>query len=64
MQLINDLNSDPTVDGLLVQLPLPNHINESTICNAVSPEKDVDGFNQINIGEFNSFMLIFIIFKI
>ena len=54
MQLINDLNSDPTVDGLLVQLPLPNHINESTICNAVSPEKDVDGFNQINIGKYSS----------
>ena len=50
LQLIDSLNCDPTVDGLLVQLPLPNHINESAICNAISPEKDVDGFNQINIG--------------
>ena len=50
LELINDLNNDPTVDGLLIQLPLPNHINESAICNAVDPDKDVDGFNLINIG--------------
>ncbi|KAL5479363.1 hypothetical protein EMCRGX_G022877 [Ephydatia muelleri] len=54
LQLIDSLNCDPTVDGLLVQLPLPNHINESAICNAISPEKDVDGFNQINIGKYSS----------
>ena len=50
LELIGDLNKDPMVDGLLVQLPLPNQINESAICNAVAPEKDVDGFNLVNIG--------------
>ena len=38
------------VDGILVQLPLPHHIHEKTICNAVPSEKDVDGFHNDNIG--------------
>lgn len=48
--LINQLNKDNSVDGILVQLPLPNHMNERNVCNAVSCEKDVDGFNEINVG--------------
>ncbi|XP_030306022.1 probable bifunctional methylenetetrahydrofolate dehydrogenase/cyclohydrolase 2 isoform X5 [Calypte anna] len=44
------LNKDPTVSGLLVQLPLPGHIDERAICNAIAPEKDVDGFHIMNVG--------------
>lgn len=48
---INELNYDSSVDAILVQLPLPKHINESTIMNAISPAKDVDGFNSNNLGK-------------
>ncbi|XP_019470663.1 probable bifunctional methylenetetrahydrofolate dehydrogenase/cyclohydrolase 2 [Meleagris gallopavo] len=44
------LNKDSAVSGVLVQLPLPDHIDERTVCNAIAPEKDVDGFHIINIG--------------
>lgn len=50
IELINKLNSDHRVDGLLVQLPLPDHINERLVCNAVCPGKDVDGFHVVNVG--------------
>ncbi|XP_061204247.1 bifunctional methylenetetrahydrofolate dehydrogenase/cyclohydrolase, mitochondrial isoform X2 [Neopsephotus bourkii] len=50
LDLISKLNNDANVDGLLVQLPLPEHIDERKICNAVSPDKDVDGFHVINVG--------------
>ncbi|KAM9215653.1 bifunctional methylenetetrahydrofolate dehydrogenase/cyclohydrolase, mitochondrial [Leptosomus discolor] len=50
LDLISKLNNDANVDGLLVQLPLPEHIDERRICNAVSPDKDVDGFHVINVG--------------
>uniref|UniRef100_A0AAZ3PMH0 methenyltetrahydrofolate cyclohydrolase n=1 Tax=Oncorhynchus tshawytscha TaxID=74940 RepID=A0AAZ3PMH0_ONCTS len=50
MDLIYKLNTDHRVDGLLVQLPLPEHIDERRICNAVSPDKDVDGFHVVNVG--------------
>ncbi|XP_006006556.1 bifunctional methylenetetrahydrofolate dehydrogenase/cyclohydrolase, mitochondrial isoform X1 [Latimeria chalumnae] len=50
MDLINSLNDDRNVDGLLVQLPLPEHLDERKICNAVSPVKDVDGFHVVNVG--------------
>ncbi|NWS78097.1 MTDC protein, partial [Crotophaga sulcirostris] len=50
LDLISNLNNDANVDGLLVQLPLPEHIDERKICNAVSPDKDVDGFHVINVG--------------
>lgn len=50
LDLIYKLNTDPRVDGLLVQLPLPEHIDERTICNAVAPNKDVDGFHVVNVG--------------
>ncbi|MCT2537516.1 bifunctional methylenetetrahydrofolate dehydrogenase/methenyltetrahydrofolate cyclohydrolase FolD [Aquibacillus koreensis] len=47
---IDQLNKDNSVHGILVQLPLPNHIDEQAIIEAISPEKDVDGFHPINIG--------------
>jgi methylenetetrahydrofolate dehydrogenase (NADP+) / methenyltetrahydrofolate cyclohydrolase len=47
---IEQLNVDNTIHGILVQLPLPNHIDESAIIEAISPEKDVDGFHPVNIG--------------
>lgn len=48
---IENLNDDPTVHGILVQLPLPKKINETLITNAVVTEKDVDGFGPLNVGE-------------
>ncbi|MBA4535769.1 bifunctional methylenetetrahydrofolate dehydrogenase/methenyltetrahydrofolate cyclohydrolase FolD [Bacillus aquiflavi] len=47
---ITELNEDPSIHGILVQLPLPKHINEIKMIEAISPEKDVDGFHPINIG--------------
>ena len=49
--LLDDLNADPTVDGILVQSPLPKHINEVGVFRRVAPEKDVDGFNTLNLGK-------------
>ncbi len=48
---IEELNKDPLVDGILVQLPLPKHINTDRVLNAINPEKDVDGFHPINVGK-------------
>lgn len=48
--LVRQLNSDPKVHGILVQLPLPNHLDEEAILNTVNLEKDVDGFHPVNIG--------------
>lgn len=48
---ISKLNKDPEVDGFIVQLPLPKHINEKKIINAIKPEKDVDGFHPANVGK-------------
>ncbi|PIU58488.1 MAG: bifunctional methylenetetrahydrofolate dehydrogenase/methenyltetrahydrofolate cyclohydrolase FolD [Deltaproteobacteria bacterium CG07_land_8_20_14_0_80_38_7] len=50
LSLIKKLNADNKVHGILVQLPLPSHIDEQTIINAISPSKDVDGFHPENIG--------------
>jgi methylenetetrahydrofolate dehydrogenase (NADP+)/methenyltetrahydrofolate cyclohydrolase len=50
LTLIETLNDDPTVHGILVQLPLPNHLDAKTILHSVSPEKDVDGFHPENLG--------------
>jgi len=47
---VNELNNDPQIHGILVQLPMPDHIDEEAILSAVSLEKDVDGFHPINIG--------------
>lgn len=48
--LIDELNSDPTIDGILVQLPLPEHIDEETVIERIDPRKDVDGFHPYNVG--------------
>lgn len=48
---IEELNNDTLVHGILVQLPLPRHINEKTVMDAISPYKDVDGFHPLNIGK-------------
>ena len=50
LALINELNQDPCIDGILVQLPLPGHIDESKVLEAISPKKDVDGFHPYNVG--------------
>ena len=50
LKLIDELNADPTVHGILVQLPLPKHINEDKVIMAILPEKDVDGFHPVNVG--------------
>lgn len=50
LRVINDLNQDKNVSGILVQLPLPKQINTQTIIEAINPNKDIDGFHPINIG--------------
>jgi methylenetetrahydrofolate dehydrogenase (NADP+)/methenyltetrahydrofolate cyclohydrolase len=50
LQLIQDLNNDETIDGILVQLPLPNHIDTKKVIEAIDPIKDVDGFHKENMG--------------
>ena len=50
LALIDTLNNDPAVHGILVQLPLPNHLNEDLVINSIAPEKDVDGFHISNVG--------------
>jgi len=47
---IKELNTDPDVDGILVQLPLPKNISDEEVINAIDPDKDVDGFHPINVG--------------
>lgn len=53
LELIDKLNKDENINGILVQLPLPKHINEEKIMNSISAEKDVDCFNPINIGNMS-----------
>ncbi len=48
--LIDDLNADPTIDGILVQLPLPAHLDSTKVLERINPEKDVDGFHPYNVG--------------
>jgi methylenetetrahydrofolate dehydrogenase (NADP+)/methenyltetrahydrofolate cyclohydrolase len=48
---IQDLNNDPDIDGILVQLPLPKHISDEKVINAVHPSKDVDGFHPVSVGK-------------
>ena len=52
--MIYQLNHDPEVDGILVQLPLPGHVDEKTVMQAVDTAKDVDGFHILNIGRYCS----------
>lgn len=54
LALIGDLNNDASINGILVQLPLPDHLDEQTITQAIAPEKDVDGFHFQNIGKLTS----------
>lgn len=51
MEVIEELNNDPDIDGILVQLPLPKQISEENIINAIHPSKDVDGFHPVNVGK-------------
>ncbi|MFA5316757.1 MAG: bifunctional methylenetetrahydrofolate dehydrogenase/methenyltetrahydrofolate cyclohydrolase FolD [Dehalococcoidales bacterium] len=50
LALIDKLNKDPKVNGILVQLPLPKHLNETEVLYAIDPKKDVDGFHPVNVG--------------
>lgn len=50
LNLVRKMNADPRIHGILVQLPLPKHIDEAAVINAIIPEKDVDGFTPINVG--------------
>jgi methylenetetrahydrofolate dehydrogenase (NADP+)/methenyltetrahydrofolate cyclohydrolase len=51
LEQIRDLNNDPDVDGILVQLPLPKHISDESVINTIDPDKDVDGFHPVNVGK-------------
>jgi methylenetetrahydrofolate dehydrogenase (NADP+)/methenyltetrahydrofolate cyclohydrolase len=51
LQMIDRFNNDPLIHGILVQLPLPKHINEQKVIEAISPSKDVDGFHPANVGK-------------
>ncbi|WP_394730118.1 bifunctional methylenetetrahydrofolate dehydrogenase/methenyltetrahydrofolate cyclohydrolase FolD [Altererythrobacter sp. GH1-8] len=53
LALVEQLNQDDSVDGILVQLPLPDHLDEQAIISAISPDKDVDGFHVINAGRLS-----------
>ncbi len=53
LQIVHDLNNDPDVDGFIVQLPLPKHIDELKITLAIDPKKDVDGFHPVNVGRMS-----------
>ncbi|MFZ1814583.1 MAG: bifunctional methylenetetrahydrofolate dehydrogenase/methenyltetrahydrofolate cyclohydrolase FolD [Rhizobiaceae bacterium] len=54
LALIAELNADPSIHGILVQLPLPAHIDEGEVIQAIAPEKDVDGFHFINVGKLGT----------
>lgn len=54
LALIAKLNNDDAVDGILVQLPLPRHIDSNRVIDAISPEKDVDGFHLVNVGKLSA----------
>jgi methylenetetrahydrofolate dehydrogenase (NADP+)/methenyltetrahydrofolate cyclohydrolase len=51
LKLINKLNKDPKINGILVQLPLPKHLNEEEVLYTIDPKKDVDGFHPVNVGK-------------
>ena len=51
LELVEKLNNDGAIDGILVQLPLPKHINEQNVINAINPKKDVDAFHPFNVGK-------------
>jgi len=51
LKMIDKLNNDPKINGILVQLPLPKHLNEEEVLYAINPKKDVDGFHPVNVGK-------------
>jgi methylenetetrahydrofolate dehydrogenase (NADP+) / methenyltetrahydrofolate cyclohydrolase len=53
LALVDRLNADPKVDGILVQLPLPKHVDEQAVLTRVDPDKDVDGFHPVNVGRLS-----------
>jgi len=53
LTLVNDLNADPDVNGILVQLPLPNHISDDKVIMTIDPKKDVDGFHPVSVGNLS-----------
>jgi len=54
LKLVDDLNADDAIHGILVQLPLPDHLDEQAITQSISPSKDVDGFHFVNIGKLTA----------
>jgi methylenetetrahydrofolate dehydrogenase (NADP+) / methenyltetrahydrofolate cyclohydrolase len=54
LALVHKLNTDPSVHGILVQMPLPNHIDSAKVLNAIAPAKDVDGFHVVNVGRLST----------
>ena len=54
LDLVRALNADPAIDGILVQLPLPGHINANAVIATIDPDKDVDGFHPVNVGRLAS----------
>lgn len=60
LTLVDRLNGDGAVDGILVQLPLPAHLNEEKVLNAISPDKDVDCFHPVNVGKMVTGQLVFL----
>lgn len=54
LDLIDSLNNDPAIHGILVQLPLPKHIDEGRVIQTIAPDKDVDGFHYINVGKLGT----------
>ena len=53
LEIVKELNENPDIDGYIVQLPLPGHIDEQRIIEAIDPRKDVDGFHPINVGRMS-----------
>ena len=51
IKIIEELNNEPTINGIIVQLPLPKHIDEYKVLNTIVPQKDVDGLTEINAGK-------------
>jgi methylenetetrahydrofolate dehydrogenase (NADP+)/methenyltetrahydrofolate cyclohydrolase len=53
LAIVDKLNKDPAVNGILVQLPLPKHVNSNKVLNTINPDKDVDGFHPVNVGRLS-----------
>ncbi|MCL7928282.1 MAG: bifunctional methylenetetrahydrofolate dehydrogenase/methenyltetrahydrofolate cyclohydrolase FolD [marine benthic group bacterium] len=54
LRILDEWNADPSIHGILVQLPLPDHVDESTVTERILPEKDVDGFHPVNVGRMSA----------